>query len=144
MAGTTNVILKQIFAAIIMICIGASFFYFLYIHRDITPPDHIEKWCSNLVYFNTSKHKFDTTYTQTTLFGGDSIVNFTSPKGDVWQQKQFVVLSETENDDKENVYDITVENGERFKLILVDSGACKIKSVMDSIKISNQPDNDNN
>jgi hypothetical protein len=131
--------IKQVIKKLAIISCLIVPFYLIYKFREIDPPARNETWCSSLVYFDTLKSRFDTTYTQTTLFE-DSIVSFVSEKGTLLKATDFVKLETRKNDDGEEVNYITYKDGKQYEIITVDSGKCQIKSVMDSIREDNLPD----
>jgi len=118
---------------IILLCFGGCF-YAIYANRDITPIPKNQTTCISLIYFNPNKHLFDTTYTEAITFADDSIVNFKDVSGNIWKQSDFISNKELKDDDGVSYNDITLKNGERFRIIQVSDGGCKIKSVEDSIK----------
>jgi hypothetical protein len=123
---------------VVFSCLGA-FIYFIYKNRDITPPPKNQLWCASVIYFSQNKHSFDTIYSKSTVFGEDSIVNFTDQYNQIWWTKDFVSNEERYDDDKVEYHDITLKNGERFKITAVSEGDCQSKAIEDSLKEDLKP-----
>ena len=66
-----------------------------------------------IVYFNPENHLLDTVISTQTTYN-DSIVSFISPSGVKWIAKDFI---NSEYDPEKDEQDITVNNGEHFKII---------------------------
>jgi hypothetical protein len=106
--------------------------YLIYSHRDITTPLKNETHCAQFIYFDSTSHKMDTGYYPVTMYD-DSIVNITTSKGTVWWANNFVDNQEIIIDET-LARDITLKNGDRYKIIPLDSGRCQSKTIMDSIR----------
>jgi hypothetical protein len=114
----------------------------IYTHREITPPPKNTVWCAEVIYFNPKSKTIDTLYTPAVLYD-DSIVNFKSPSGEIWKAKDFI-FQENKEVEYGTMSDLTVSNGEHFKVTPISDTVCLIKSKMDSLKSDNEPDDNDN
>lgn len=127
-------------------CTGVILFFIAFvIYKCNTipppPPSKNETHCAQFVYFNSSTHKIDTTYSPILTYN-DSIVNITTPTGKVWWAKDFVVREDILVDETP-ASDVTISDGTRYKIIPLDSGSCQRKAIMDSIRSTYPGENDN-
>ncbi len=130
---------------LILILLLGGCFYLIDTHQDKTPPPKNTNWCAEIVYFNPKSKTIDTTYSPAVLYD-DSIVNFKSPTGQIWRSKDFI-NREDNNVDYGTMSDITVSDGEHFKVTPISATGCLVKAVMDSLKDENIPEDntyDNN
>jgi|GEM_PF-3866499 len=135
------------FWALVIILILGCLGYEIYTHRDITPPDKNTPSCASIIYFNLNTKTLDTTYTSATVWGEDSLVNFTDQNGHIWWERDFISNEQRWDDDKIAFDDITLRDGEHFKVMYISMGHCQSKAIEDSLKDdlkSNDDDNDNN
>ena len=128
---------------LIISLVGGCFYGIrVFVENDSGPPVSNKTWCSEIVYFNPKTHLFDTAYCVSVL-NEDSIVSFKSPFGKIWQSKQFVVNEENKVD-YGNQSDITVTDGERFRITPISDTSCLVKAKMDSLKEDNESDDSDN
>ena len=119
-------------------------FVLIYIFRDKDIRPKNELWCASIVYYNNRSKSFDTTYSTTTIFDADSIVNFTDPNGRTWWSRDFISNEDRKDEDDLDYNDITIKNGERFKVFPISNGKCQTKAIEDSLKDNLNTSNDNN
>ena len=122
--------------AFLGICLVVGILSFIESNQP-TPPPKNEKKCSQIIYFNKQKHNYDTTYTNA-VFCLDSLVSFISPDGSPWSARDIVretYQSDTDEDGNSSITDwnVTVNNGDRFSLSILQDEGCGIKSKMDSL-----------
>ena len=139
-----EIVIPYSILAVILI-IGGLCYHFTDYSKDDIPVKHNRIDCDELIYFNPSDKKFDTTYVEVSI-KKDSLYSFKAPTGRIWFRKDFANV-EINNVDYGDMWDITVNDGERFKLTAISNSGCLIKSKMDSIKnqisTDDQPDDDN-
>jgi hypothetical protein len=108
--------------------IPVSIFVFLFTRHAPKHKPVVAKECAQLIYLNQDRQIMDTAFTTALVYDSDSLVNFKSPNGQTWRGKTIVEQSQIWNDDdKEYYFDVTVSDGEHFKITTIDSGLCKMK-----------------
>ncbi len=125
--------------------IGGCAYYTIKSSNDDNKPKN-ENWCSQVTQFDTLKHKFTKSYCQSIIFDDDSVVNFIAKDGKIWWHKDYAEDIKNKNDDGIQYDDITLKNGQRFKVLVVSEGGCKIKQKEDELlsDLSKDDDNSNN
>ncbi len=132
--------IKAVFVFLILCGLVGGAFYTV-ANYDKNDKPQVESYCGSIVYFNKETHKLDTTYGNVETYK-DSIVRFFSPY-DIWPKEE--IISETEDEvEGRTIYDITISNGEHFKIKVIASGMCQPKIVMDSIRNSQDDEPENN
>lgn len=134
--------LETPFWFLIIISIFSTLGYEIYSHREITPPEKNTLGCASVVYFNNQTKTFDSIYNEAIMFGNDSLVNFTDQNGHVWWEKDFISNEQRTTEDKLDYNDITLKNGERFKVMYISVGNCQTKAIEDSLKEDLKPSED--
>jgi len=119
--------------AFLIFCIVYSLFF------DNNSPDipHRQNNCSRIIYFNSTKKTFDTTYKNSVVYD-DSLISFTNNNDSVLYQKDIAHEDDETSgvDDGESIdeRDITIKNGHRYKVKLLDSCGCGDIQKIDSLK----------
>lgn len=109
-------------------CVGGCIYYG---HSQDKPKN--VNWCSQIAEFDTIKHKFTTAYCQSTIYDDDSVVNFTTKYGKAWWHKDYADDSKQNNEDGIQYDDITLKNGQHYRVLAVSEDGCKIRQKEDEL-----------
>jgi len=116
--------------AFIIICIIVAVLDFINTNKK-QPPLTNENQCAEFIYYDPQHKNIDTAYSNVVMYG-DSLVNFTSPMGITYSSRDIIDEKDETEDDEDGISsiamrDITVSNGERFKITFTDDTLCRIK-----------------
>lgn len=126
--------IEYTFWSLVILSFALGIGYLIYTHRDKPPSRKNEIWCASISFFNNKTHAIDTAYTTAVVFDSDSLVNFTDANGNIWWAKDFLTNEDRRDEDDISYDDITLKNGERYKVLIVSDGKCQVKSAEDSLK----------
>lgn len=123
-----------------MIGIGLGFWYtVIFVFTKLNPDPLIKKesWTVQTTFYNPSTQNIDSIYGNAQAFN-DTVISFEGQNHKLWRKNNFLTYKE---DVTESVpaASIMLRNGFTYKILYIDSGrCCKARSVLDSLKDSNE------
>jgi hypothetical protein len=111
--------------------------------------EHVRYWCAEVEYFDTLSHTLKQYYSPVKENSNlDGIISFNSNNGSVIDSSQFLNDGRFSIDGDGSIADITIKNGQHFKVTVLAIGKCNNTKLLDSLKKHftdepEQPDNSN-